>query len=539
MRTRHLRRRTLAVLATATLGITTWLVAVPAQSASASNHVDPNAYYQLISVHSGKAIDIEGSSTEAGAPVVQWEPGSGQNQQFQFVPADDGYYRVIARHSGMALDVFEFNTENGAEIVQWTDLNGTNQQWEVTEVGSGVVTLVSRLSGKALDVWEWSTADGARISQYDPTGGANQQWQLVEVDGGGGPGPGPGPEPGQCGGGNFHAEVTQNGGTYTATNGGSVVYSGGNYGDAARAAVNSLSPGRNSQERVVVNASGSIGASVINLPSHTSFEVCGTMNVGNSSGNGAVQAIGAQNVAVPYLDMTGSPYFGMRFADVHGLHLGQINLSLNGGMGIRFERDLPGSTNVSIDDIFVSGTDNHGVETWNVDGLTIGSVTARNVAFAGLLLNNTINADIGTVDGENVATGTGYAVFRTANRNGRVGNSYPTNIRVGEVIARGGGRGIFCVSESGGLVIDRVDIANTGNNAMLIENCYNVTIAPQGGTVSGPGGIRIAARSEFPNTSDVTIENLTVVDSDITESPCGDNMTFRNNNMVNSPLNIC
>jgi len=342
-----------------------------------------------------------------------------------------------------------------------------------------------------------------------------------------------------CGGGGTNALVTQSGGTYTAANGGSTVYSGGSYGDAVRAAIGSLTSGRNSQERVVVDASGSIGASVIGLPSHTSLEVCGTMDVGNASGRGAIEALNATNVSVPFLTMTGSPYFGMRFYGMNGLHLGQITLNLNGGLGIRFERDFPGSTNVRMDDVFVSGTGNHGVETWNVDGLTIGTITARDVDFAGLLLNNTRNAEIGTVDGENVATGTGYAVFRTANRNGRIGNSYPTNIHVGEVIARGGGRGIFCVSESGGLVIDRVDIANTGNNAMLIENCYNVTVAAQGGSVTGPGSIRIAARSEFPNTSDVTLSNMTVTNSAITESPCAVDTVVSNNTMVNSPLNIC
>ena len=50
-----------------------------------------------------------------------------------------------------------------------------------------------------------------------------------------------------------------------------------------------------------------------------------------------------------------------------------------------------------------------------------------------------------------------------ANRNGRIGDSYPTNIHVGEVKARGGGRGIFCVSESGGAVIDRIDIERNEN----------------------------------------------------------------------------
>lgn len=71
------------------------------------------------------------------------------------------------------------------------------------------------------------------------------------------------------------------------------------------------------------------------------------------------------------------------------------------------------------------------------------------------------------------------------------------------MIARGGGRGVFCVSESGGAVIDRVDLAQTGNNAILIENCHNVNIAAQGGTVTGPAtsGWRPARSSPTPPTS--------------------------------------
>jgi hypothetical protein len=533
MRTRPFRRRAVAVFSVAALAATGWLVASPTSTASAA--VQTGVFYELVSVHSGKAIDIDGASTSTGAAVVQWDRHGGQNQQFQFVDSGGGFYRIVARHSGMALDVFEWNPDNGAEIRQWTDLNGTNQQWSVVERGGNRHSFINRFSGKALDLWEGSTANGARISQYDSTGTVYQQWELVPV--GGDPGPGPGQ--GECGGGSPHAVVTQSGGTYTARNGNNTVYTGGNYGDAIRAAIGSLSSGRNSQQRVAVNASGSIGSSVIGLPSHTALEVCGTMNVGNASGRGAIEALNATNVSVPFLTMTGNPYFGMRFYGMNGLHLGEVRLELSGGLGIRFERDFPGSSNVTMDDIFVSGTGNHGVETWNVDGLTIGTVTARNVGFAGLLLNNTRNAQIGLVDGINVATGTGYATFRTANRAGRIGNSYPTNIRVGEVRSQGGGRGIFCVSESGGVQIDRISLSSNGNNSILLENCYNVRIATQSGSVNGGGEVRIAARSEFPNSADITIQNLTITNSGLRESPCGINTVISNVTLVNSSRNTC
>lgn len=127
-----------------------------------------------------------------------------------------------------------------------------------------------------------------------------------------------------------------------------------------------------------------------------------------------------------------------------------------------------------------------------------------------------------------------------ANRNGRVGNSYPTNIRVGNVVASGGGRGIFCVSESGGAVIDRVTISNTGNNSILVENCYNVVIAGVSGTVTGGGEIRIASRTEFPISSGIRLQNLSVSRTNITQSPCGGaNNTISNVTRVNSTLTWC
>ncbi|GAA3803697.1 hypothetical protein ACFS5L_41205 [Streptomyces phyllanthi] len=354
------------------------------------------------------------------------------------------------------------------------------------------------------------------------------------------------PEPkAACGEGSYQAEAVLNGSTWTARRGSSVVYTGGDMRAATQAAVNSLTSGRTSKERVVVRGSGSIAAgSRVSLPSYTVLDVCGTINVtGSGSGDQApVYARGARDIEVQHLNLTGTPLYGIFLRNVQNVVLGQIDMRLSRGLGIRI--DNRGDTsqwtrNVRIDTVYVSGASSHAVETYGVDGLTIGTVTARNVGESGLLLNQTINATVTKVDADGAGTGTGYAAFRMANRNGRVGSGYPTNVRVGEVVARGGGRGVFCVSESGGAVIDRVTLSNTGNNAILIENCYNVNLAAQSGSVSGGGEIRLAARSEFPNNRDITIQNLTVTNSAIRESPCGENTTFRNNRLVNSREDIC
>jgi hypothetical protein len=314
---------------------------------------------------------------------------------------------------------------------------------------------------------------------------------------------------------------------------------------AMRAAVNSLTPGRTSKQRVVVRGSGTVPANAsLDLPSYTVLDVCGTITASGTTGanHAPIRIRGVRDVEVQNATIAGAPYFGIFIRNSDNVTLGQISMPLSGGLGIRIDNHdnrSVRSRNIRIDNATVSGAGSHAVETYGVDGLTVGTVTARNVGESGLLIQDTINASISRVDGENVGTGTGYAVFRMANRNGRVGDGYPTNIRVGEVIARGGGRGIFCVSESGGVVIDRVNISNTGNNSILIENCYNVTIAGQSGTVSGGGEIRIAARTEFANTRDVTIQNLTVTNGALRESPCGVNIVWRNLTLVNSTRNTC
>ena len=322
----------------------------------------------------------------------------------------------------------------------------------------------------------------------------------------------------QCGAGSPEATVDGSEGSYVATAGGSEVYSGSDYLAAIQTAIDSISAG----QRVSVIASGSIGESnSINIDSGKTFEGCGTIDVGYRHARGAINSLDTTDVSIPYLKMTGNPYFGLRFYGVENLSLGEIELNLSAGIGIRFDRDKAANKNVTMGTIRVNGATEHAVETWNIDGLEIGSVIARDVGECGLLLQNTINAHVGLVDGDNVATGSGYGTLRFANQNGRLPDgSYTPNVFIDSVVSRGGGRGVFCVSESGGAVIENVDLADNGNNAMLIENCYDLTI--KGGTVNGGGDIRISARDEFENTRDVSI-SVEANDVNVRESPCGDN----------------
>lgn len=322
----------------------------------------------------------------------------------------------------------------------------------------------------------------------------------------------------QCGAGTPDARVTGSGNSFTATKGSTNLYTGSDFRLAIQRAVDGISSG----QRVSVMASGSIGASTIAIQSGKTFEGCGTITVATKSGSGNIEVTNQSGVKIPYLTLAGSAYFGLRFSGTKDLTLGQINLNLKDGLGIRFDRDRAANTNVKMGTITCNGGTSHCVETWNIDRLEVGSVIGKNVGECGLLIQKVTNANIGTVDCDNCGSGTGYAALRFANEAGKLNGAYNTNIFVNRVKARGGGRGIFCVSQSGGAEIGSIDIANTGNNAILLENCYNVNI--KGGTVSGGGEVRLAARSEFANSRDIAI-TARVDGTTVRESPCTANKT--------------
>lgn len=345
-----------------------------------------------------------------------------------------------------------------------------------------------------------------------------------------------------CGTGAFNAEVVKSGDTWTSRNGDRVVYTGTDMLAAIQASVNNLTPGRTGKERVVVRGSGTVKANQwIRLWDYTVLDVCGTIT---ATGDGAydyglIYARAVHDIEVQHLTIKSSSYYGVFLRDVTNAELGQITID-GTYIGVRVDV-AKGSTNwsrnIAVDNLTVSNTLSQGMETLRVDGLKVGTVTAHDTGESGLLLNTTVNAEIGTVDGDNAGAGTGYAAFRMANRNGRIGDSYATNVHVGLVKARQGGRGIFCVSESGGALIDKVDIAGTGNHPVLIENCYNVTIAS--GAITGPGDIRIAARAEFALTSDITLKNLTVTNAQIVETPCSTRFTVTNVKLVGAAVQRC
>ncbi|MFF4497238.1 RICIN domain-containing protein [Streptomyces sp. NPDC001546] len=162
------------------------------QDDSQAATVDGDAFYRLVSVRSGKVLDVNAFSTADGTRIQQWTDQNTANQQWRLRPTGDGYYELVNRNSGKVLGIAGDSTGQAAAAEQQTDRSSVSQQWRIDEVsGSDAVVLTSRGSGQALDVSGGSTADGAAVIQYPGHGSTNQQWKLVKAAGGQTPGSGP------------------------------------------------------------------------------------------------------------------------------------------------------------------------------------------------------------------------------------------------------------------------------------------------------------------------------------------------------------
>lgn len=315
------------------------------------------------------------------------------------------------------------------------------------------------------------------------------------------------------------ATVENAGSGFLATNGGATVYEGEDLIDAIQAAVDSLSAGRSSKERVLVTASGEVGPHewdgdlhAVDLPSYTVLDVPGTITVADE-GEPLVLPVRAQDVdsvEIPRLTVEGNPRYGTWLRSVTDLTLGTITMSLSAGLGVRIDDSGASgrTTDVTLDSASISGSGTHGVETYGVDGIDIGRVHTADTGGCGLLLNDTTDASVEEVIAVDPDPGGGYAGFRVANDAG-------PNIEVGHVAVRGGARGVFGVSGSQGVTIGNVHLVDNDVNGILIQDCQETTV--HGGLVKDGAGepVRIDSRSsdDFTPAQNVSINGLRVVDT--------------------------
>jgi len=125
--------------------------------------VQAAAAFELVAQHSGKCVDVTGSGTADGTPIIQWSCHGLDNQKWEEVPANGGF-TLRSKASGKCLDVNGGSHAQGTRMHLWTCHGGDNQvfNWVGNE-------LKVKHSGQCLNVSGGATTDGAQMIQWPCT----------------------------------------------------------------------------------------------------------------------------------------------------------------------------------------------------------------------------------------------------------------------------------------------------------------------------------------------------------------------------------
>lgn len=137
--------------------------------------------YQLVSVHSGKCVDVAAAGTADGTNVQQYTCNGGLAQAWDLVQTAAGEHKLLTAINGKALDVASASRNDGGNVQIWTDNGTTAQRWTAQQVSGSTTewTLINRNSGKCVDVASGSTADGANVQQWACNNNPQQRFRFV------------------------------------------------------------------------------------------------------------------------------------------------------------------------------------------------------------------------------------------------------------------------------------------------------------------------------------------------------------------------
>ena len=268
-------------------------------------------------------------------------------------------------------------------------------------------------------------------------------------------------------------EVFLSGSTWTGRVDGVTKYTGASMSAAANACVANMSSGT-----IAIKNSGD-KSGTITIKSNITIDGTGRTISGGGT-TGIVKAQNASNVGGRNIAMNSTDWFGMYFRTCNGQNVTGTGGKAN--LGFRIDNCSGGAGyNLTLGSPTGSGGGAHFVETYGINGVTWGTVTASNWGNCGVLLNKTTSASGSAVNGSNCGNGTGYAAFRTAND-----NLGPTTL--GTVNATNGcGRGFYSTTNSQNTTISTVNASNcTGIGIWIGSVSKNVHV--NGGIVKSNAG---------------------------------------------------
>ena len=265
------------------------------------------------------------------------------------------------------------------------------------------------------------------------------------------------------------ADVTLSGSTWTGKVDGVTKYTGTSMAGAVYACSSVMGSGT-----INVKNSGSTGEMRIY---NQVLDGWGCTFTGSGSG-GIVKAQNVSSTGAKNMKMAGSPWFGAYFSTCNG----QTFSGISGGAGILMRIDnCKGGTGYNFNGGSPTGTasGSHAVETYGINNVTLGTVTATDRGECGLLVNAGTTARVTTVNATRCCYGGGYAGLRYANT---AVDAYAS----GTTTSTSCGRGFFSLTGSNNSAVAKLNASGCSGIGIWIQDCVKVRVVS--GTLSNNGG---------------------------------------------------
>ena len=129
---------------------------------------------------SNQVLDVYEGGKDNGVNVISWVNNNGNGQKWQFVRAGNGIYKIISVVSGKCLEVAgQDSNTNGGNVQQWDYEDGwSNKLWKLWLTKDNKLIFLNTASYRALNVIGDSATNGANVTVQDRNRSANQSWTL-------------------------------------------------------------------------------------------------------------------------------------------------------------------------------------------------------------------------------------------------------------------------------------------------------------------------------------------------------------------------
>lgn len=136
--------------------------------------------YYLQSAIGGKNMDIIWGQNANGTGLHLWDPNAGDAQIFTIEFSNEERYYYIRTKWGRAIDVAGYNTNAGAGLNTYDLHHGDNQKWQFVSAGGGFFKIKSKY-GTYIDVQNGNAASGTPIWMYSGNESDAQKWKLIPI----------------------------------------------------------------------------------------------------------------------------------------------------------------------------------------------------------------------------------------------------------------------------------------------------------------------------------------------------------------------